>query len=542
MKRALAIALLLAGCTPEVRFADRAILWREPDTAPIPLPKRRDNLPNWIGLRDAVFLPADRELALDYGRESANVNALDDVGDSTWFSDPRRVVDARGQLRLRALSPAEMARGAMGDEDPPVLPLTVVRAKSGGANLGFVATDARGRKYQIKIDPPGYIGMDTSTEVVVSRLAWASGWNVPAETLVDLAPGDLALAPDATREDAYGHPLPLSPADFAEYLRHCPTDAHGTLRVLASRWIDGTILGPFAWFGRRKDDPNDRVPHEDRRDLRGFGMFSMWVNNIDTLETNTLDSYVGAPGSGHLVHYQQDVGGSFGARGGAPIAYWMASDIYFAPSRMLAAILTLGAIRQPWEGEAVRTRRARLAGQFPEIGNFDAAHFDPHDWHPVLDNPAFERQTARDRYWGLKRVLAFSPEELHAAIGTGRYRPKAARRVYDVLLARREKMARAFLGAVAPLDFFRFERDRLCFDDLWTREKLGGAGRYLASGDGVGAITETASGACVALAPRSGYRIVTLAAWRPGMRHAGPPVRVHFVEHPDGRRLIGLER
>ena len=44
----------------------------------------------------------------------------------------------------------------------PVAPLTVVKSKSEGANLGFVVRDARGIKYALKIDPPGLVGLDTS--------------------------------------------------------------------------------------------------------------------------------------------------------------------------------------------------------------------------------------------------------------------------------------------------------------------------------------------------------------------------------------------
>ena len=96
--------LVLCGCNAPVRFSDRAILWREPDTAPIPVPATTDALPDYIGLRDVAYLPLDRELKLDYFREAVNVNALDEVPDSTWFEDLRRIADDRGQMRLRSFS------------------------------------------------------------------------------------------------------------------------------------------------------------------------------------------------------------------------------------------------------------------------------------------------------------------------------------------------------------------------------------------------------------------------------------------------------
>ncbi len=538
--------LVLCGCNAPVRFSDRAILWREPDTAPIPVPATTDALPDYIGLRDVAYLPLDRELKLDYFREAVNVNALDEVPDSTWFEDLRRIADDRGQMRLRSFSSAQMERGAMLDDPEPKPPFTVTKGKGAGANLGFEVKDALGRKYLFKMDPPGLVGLDTSTEVVATRLAWASGWNVPSETLVDFKASDLRLSPEATtRDPRLNSKLPLTRALLDQMLHTAPAAADGTIRAIASRWIAGQIVGPFAYFGRRHDDANDRVPHEDRRDLRGFGTFSMWINNIDSLETNTLDSYVGKTGKGHLLHYQQDVGGAFGARAEEPISWWMGTDIYLAPSRILTSLLTVGLIKQPWDGDNVRVDRARLVAAYPELGNFDWEHFEPAHWHPVLDNPAFERQTRRDRYWGAKRVLAFNEEELRGAIRSGHYRPQAAERLFEVLWKRRERIARAYLAPVAALDFFRFEKGGMCFDDLWVVAGLGGENvtRYAVSGDGVIPPGESEGGPqCVGLRVQDGYRVVELRVQRAGERHFGPPVRVHFVERGADRRIVGIER
>ena len=84
----LAVLTIASGCASSVRFHDRPVLWSDPDNRPIKQP--RAPLPTGIqyaGLRDALVFPADRALALDYGSESENVNALDEVPDSSWWVD-----------------------------------------------------------------------------------------------------------------------------------------------------------------------------------------------------------------------------------------------------------------------------------------------------------------------------------------------------------------------------------------------------------------------------------------------------------------------
>ena len=292
--RALLMMLLAAGCAPGVRFADRAILWKDPDDKPVPMPAMRDPPYHWVAIRDAVFGPADQVLAIDFTREAVNVNAVDETPDSTWWSDRARVP---GQARPRLLSPDRVSRGAFGDEPRPLLPLTVTKGKERGGTLGFIAMDALGRQFAIKIDPAGYVSLNTSTEVVVSRLAWAAGWNVPAESIVDLRLGDLVLSPNAVTTDLAGRKSRSTRSGSASSwrARRCrPTapsarwPACGSRARSSARTRTSAAAPTTATIASR---------HEDRRDLRGYGVFSAWVNNVDTTEANTLDTYVGAKGA-----------------------------------------------------------------------------------------------------------------------------------------------------------------------------------------------------------------------------------------------------
>jgi hypothetical protein len=546
------VVVVVAGSVscapPPMRFADRGILWDERDAQPIPMPRERVFYSDWVGLRDAVFLPVDRGLGLDYGDEAQNANALDEVGDSTWFRDPRRVLDADGRVWWRPLGGARVEAGPMDGLAHATPPFVVTKGKASGLNAGFQVRDANGQKWLLKFDHLGHIGLDTSTEAVTTRIVWSLGWNVPPVEIVDLAPDELRLSPAASMRDHVGDEVPLDARVLAAVLAQVPRLPDGRMRALASRWLEGRSVGPGPYFGRRDDDPNDRVPHEDRRDLRGLHAVYALINNTDALETNTLDMYVGRPGEGHVVHYQQDVGGAFGARATGPQSYWMGRTIYFDPLEAVASILTLGAWRRSWQGIDLKMARAAALARWPEIGFFDVEHFDPKGWTPVLDNPAFVRRTRRDRYWGAKRVALLTDDELEGAVRAGRYREAAARELVRVLKGRRERIVRAFFADAAPLESFAFRGRALCFEDWWVKLRLGGeaATRYQVTGAARGPVVDEGDGftRCVALTDGSGYRVVSIAVARAGDRAPGRPVRVHFID--DGasgaRRLIGIER
>lgn len=538
MNRRWLLPLLLlssAGCEHFVRFSDRAILWHWPDDRPIPMPSKIKLGIYWEGVRDAIIAPADRVLSIETATEARDVNALDEAPDSSWFHDPRRV---EGSVRPRWLTTEEMSYGALKPEDIPVLPLTVTEGKGIGATPGFVAEDARKVKYLVKLDPKDNPGLTTSTELVVTRLAWAAGWQVPGLTIVDLQPDTLLLSPKAKAKDNYGVKQPFTHDQLVDMLSKVPRNHDGTVRLLVSRWLPGENIGEFAWSGRRKDDPNDLIPHQFRRVLRGFGIFCAFVNNVDTLQNNNLDMYQGKPGQGHIVHYEQDVGGSFGNFAGQPAAYWSGNETWFDTRLIFRSLLLLGLWPRVWDDANYRARKDALRMEWPELGNFDAEKFDPRHWQPAIENAAFVRQTERDRYWGAKRIVSFTGDELRAAIAAGLYRPAAGERLFDILWRRRQKIAREFFSRVAPLDHFEIKGRTLCFDDLWIDADLGGeSGTSYRSDPDV-----TVRGRCLELPDGTGYRIVSLAAKRPGERHFGPRVKVHVIQAGPRSHIIGVER
>src|SRR5512142_2588365 len=96
-----------------------------------------------------------------------------------------------------------MFLGATREEEPPHPPFTVIKAKSEGATPGFIVFDATGRKFALKLDPPGWPRLATSTELIATRLVWSLGWRVPKMWLIDLKPSQLRLAEQATAKNGW---------------------------------------------------------------------------------------------------------------------------------------------------------------------------------------------------------------------------------------------------------------------------------------------------------------------------------------------------
>src|SRR5690606_19865668 len=84
-----ALAAPLAGCGHAPgRFPLRAALWRDPDEVPFaPAPREYVSPMVWDVGDQSVFYPLTRLFAVDPAGESVNVNALDEVPDSSWFEN-----------------------------------------------------------------------------------------------------------------------------------------------------------------------------------------------------------------------------------------------------------------------------------------------------------------------------------------------------------------------------------------------------------------------------------------------------------------------
>src|SRR3954465_8988807 len=251
---AIAAALTIAGSAASPRFYDDDPIWHDRDTQdassmkPLDVDLLVDLTTNLIGPRE-----------VNAGR-ARNVNTVDEVPDSSWYTN---------RAGSRPLSPADVFTGPDTTVGPKAGTWTVTSSKGDGVTPGFTIKDAVGQLWFLKFDPPGYRGMATGTEVAVTKLMWALGYHVPENHIASLRREQLAVATDATFTTAGGAKRALRPADIDRLLEKADRDPDGSYRVVASKALRGKPIGRIRFVATRPDDPNDLVPHQDRRELRG---------------------------------------------------------------------------------------------------------------------------------------------------------------------------------------------------------------------------------------------------------------------------------
>jgi hypothetical protein len=248
----------------------------------------------------------------------------------------------------------------------------------------------------------------------------------------------------------------------------------GKYRVLASRILPGTPKGPFSWVGLRTDDPNDLIPHEHRRELRGLRVVASWINHWDVKEGNTLDMYVDEHGRKFLRHYLIDFGSSLGG-GKSPLEYFHGREYAFDGGTMMKELFTLGFYVTPDE------KKASLV--YPQVGIFSAEDFDPGDWIPSFHVMPFDNMTREDAYWATRIISSFKEDEILQIVKTAEYTdPKVTDYVLNVLLARRQLIARHWLSGINPIGRFAVAATadgfELRFESLLTADDLAGPLEY----------------------------------------------------------------
>jgi hypothetical protein len=377
------------------------------------------------------------------------INTIGEVPNSDWFTN---------RHGFHRMSRNELQLG--GSKKVPVPPFTVTSGKEEGITPGFVMQDSEGKRYFVKCDPHSNPGLASGADVIVSKFLYAIGYNTPKNEILDLKLSDLRLSDTATIALRNGRSRTMTWGDVKDSVKLAAHKKDGSFRVVASLAIEGHGIGPFLFEGTRWDDPNDIVPHEDRRDLRGLYVFSAWLNNTDAKAGNSLDTVVEQKGIHFIRHYLLDFGSALGSDGDAPKDPRFGYD-YMLPSipDQLKRAFTFGLVPAPWE----RVHYPYL----PSIGNIESQLFDPDDWKPDYPNPAFLSRQPDDDFWAAKIVMAFTDDDIRAIVETAKFSdPAAAEYLITTLAQRRDKILRTFFSKLLPLDHFRIENGELLFDDL----------------------------------------------------------------------------
>lgn len=461
---ALAGALLAACATPEARFPLRPPLWDDPDREPFgPRPAEYVSAMVWDGGDQMIFYPLTRALAVDPAGEAVNVNAFDEVADSSWFTN---------RLSRARLTPEEVALGpcARGSSPPPT-PWKVTGGKPNGANPGFMIEDASGVRHLVKFDGVVQGPRATAADVIVSKLYHAAGYFVPCNRVVFFEPSAVSIGEGARAEDESGNKVPFTPDDLQRVFAAAQRAPDGRLRASASQFLAGKPIGPFTYQGVRDDDPNDVVPHQERRELRGMRLLAAWPQHFDAREQNTLDTWMETePGRGYVRHNVLDFGDCFGSIWEPPaLGRRLGHSYYFDPRETLEDWLTLGVRERPWD-------RARFGPSGKVFGYFDVRDFDPERWKPGYPNPAFSRMSERDGAWMARIIAQLGPEHLAALVAIGELGdPLLERELARILAGRRERILERYLTRLSPLaqpELRRGAARELCATDMVRRAGL----------------------------------------------------------------------
>lgn len=475
------------------------------------------------------------------GVRAQNVNTIDEVPDSSWFTN---------RIYARAVTVDEITRGPNVLDGPAAGKWTIIRPKTAGTAPGFTVRDEKGQIWFLSMDAKDYPVAATAAISVATRLFWALGYNQIETHITSFRPENVVIGEGVTLM-SHGRRRPYRMKDVEEVFARAHRSPDGSYRVSAQRGLEGRVVGGFKYFGTRPDDPNDIVPHEHRRELRALQVFGGWTNLVDMKAGNTLDTVITENGRGIVKHYLQDVGSTFGTGSLDKRQGEEGYEYLYEGDRTAARLFTLAFWIQPWQ--------TMDYNEHPEVGLFSAEAYEPEEWRPRFPAAALLRIRPDDELWATLRVMAFTDEHIRAAVKTGNYTDPAAEKLLaDVLIERRNKIARTYLTKVNPLTKFAFDGKGVTFENPAVRAGLADApkGGYTATWARYDNNTRTAqpigaatTGTTERLDAPSGlpggagaYLKVSIAAVDPAYAPWAKPVDVYFRNAGGSWQLVGVER
>lgn len=528
MRRLAGIFLLFAAAAPGGKFYDDDPLIQEPPPRAVSKAASRKLSDYHDILWHTLATPGEKQRP-GAPIPAQGVNTLGDPMEGAWWE--RRHY-------WRRMSVDELKKGP-GIASAPATDgkWTVISAKTEGITPGFVVLDRHKRRYFVKFDPPSNPEMATGADQVSSKIFYALGYHVPENHIVYFAPEMLELGQDVTVQDRLGRPHKMTGRDLGEILSRVHKGSDGRYRATASLAVSGKPIGPYRYFGTRRDDPNDTVPHEHRRDLRGMHMACAFVDHDDSRSINTLDVLADGPSGKYVRHYQLDFGSTLGSGSDKVNSPRSGGEYLFAWKEAAVQLATFGLAVPRW----ARANYPKL----PAVGRFESAMFDPERWVPEYPNPAFVNRLPDDDFWMARQIVNLRDEEIRAIVSTAEYSDtRATEWVAKCLIERRDKIGRAAFQKVLPVDRFELRDSRLEWVDLAATHGLSAPlelAVHWAAFDNDTGTSRPLPGAVTSRLPRmdgDGYWVATLASpSRPRQT-----VRVYLRKRGDRTQVVGIER
>lgn len=498
------ICLIIAGCSTLSSLQYPPVMWlRDSDNEKIPQPEiskeykySNSRFGQLSSQTENVLMFAQNivstpmEMNFTGKQEALNVDNFDEVADSAWFTN-----------RL-----GRTGTFANNFKTPPLLSgkWKVIANNKKKDVQEFVIHDAKGDDYLIRVDnDPDWLV--SGGEMLGALVLGAAGYNVTENYIVEFNSG--ILDKDVV--------------------------SRGRYRALAVRIPKGTQLGYFAYQGKRKDDPNDRIPHEHRRELRGLRIFSAFLNNRSVNIRNNLDIYENK----YVTHYLSNLS--------APLAN-MRSEFLSGSTKTqghtVDSLFSFGFYNPYWTAADSQVKEYK--------GVLSSEKFRPEKWKPNDQNMAFRFMTNRDAFWATSIIQKLSDDDIREIVGIAGYKnQKVADRVAEELIIRRDKIVAYWFKKLNPLFNFKLN-GVITFDDLGGSDDTIHRFRIRdIKGDLIFQDWQETTGDSIPLPDninellaRKRYLVVSVQTLRNERKNWWSPSVDVYLEDKDGPTILGIHR
>ena len=422
-------------------FYEQTVVSELGDSKASPVPEAKEFNYREYAIASSARYPLIEDLKFTEPVRSMDVNALDEIVTSAWYT-PRLTAGIRDAKEwIKGLEKIGM----------PQAPYEVIKIKSEGSAPGFIIRDKRGVKYLIKFDDSLNPGLETTANFVLNRLFWGFGYYVPEDYIVEISREDLRIGTGSKVADS----------KIDKVFLEAGTSLDKPGRVTASLFLEGKVLGYAPQKGVRKDDLNDKIPHENLRALRGLRLLSAWVHDTGFRSDRWLDVYVGEPGQGHVIHYLLDFGEVFGVHAMNWEDQWESHEYFFSWSETIKKIFGFGVKVEDFE--------KLPKGEVDPLTLFSVDLFDPERWETIYPYMPFCKALPDDDYWAAKMIAMINEEDLRVLFQEAKH---PADEEVDVLIkelmSRKEKSLRYAFSEVTPLEG-HVEGSELILEDQATK-------------------------------------------------------------------------